>query len=68
MVTNNEDCRRVFVKFSRQIGKYFISWSYVILQFHRISDVLQTRIPGGRMSERATSPSIMMDIWKSLFD
>ena len=33
MVTNNEDCRRVFVKFSKQIGKYLIS-GHMSLQFH----------------------------------
>ena len=61
MVTNNEDCRRVFVKFSRQIGKYLIS-GHMSLQFH----VLLYYKPEYRVVECQKELSSMMDRTKNV--
>ncbi len=61
MVTNNEDCRRVFVKFSRQIGKYLIS-GHMSLQFH----VLLYYKPEYRVVECQKELSSIMDRTKNV--
>ena len=61
MVTNNEDCRRVFVKFSRQIGKYLIS-GHMSLQFH----VLLYYKPEYRVVECQKELSGIMDRTKNV--
>ena len=61
MVTNNEDCRRVFVKFSKQIGKYLIS-GHMSLQFH----VLLYYKPEYRVVECQKELSSIMDRTKNV--
>ncbi len=61
MVTNNEDCRRVFVKFSKQIGRYLIS-GHMSLQFH----VLLYYKPEYRVVECQKELSSIMDRTKNV--
>ncbi|MDI1495813.1 MAG: hypothetical protein K8823_1121 [Cenarchaeum symbiont of Oopsacas minuta] len=60
MITNNEDCRRIFVKFSKQIDRYLIS-GHLSLQFH----VLLYYRPEYRVVECQKEISSIMDKTKN---